>query len=717
MNNKFLDHLSHAFETPFSNPVLIFSLILFIILLSPILLRRIKIPGIIGLILSGVLIGPHGLGLLERSSAVDLFSTIGLLYIMFIAGLELDMNEFRKSRHKSVVFGILTFVVPMSVGFPVCYYLLGYDTLASIMIASMFATHTLVAYPVVNSYGISKNEAVAITIGGTILTDTAVLIILAVIIGASQGQLDQQFWVTLGISFAIFLSIMFGIVPRVAKWFFQKVEGEKTAHYIFVLFVVFFAAFLAEMAGLEHIIGAFVAGLALNKLIPHSSALMNRIEFIGNAIFIPFFLISVGMIVDISVLTRGPMALYIAATLTVAAITTKWVAAWLTQLSFGYSPAQRQVIFGLSSAHAAATLAVIMVGYQYGLIDENVLNGTIVLILITCIVASLATERASKQVVLAGEQDQDDPIEKRNIARDEQLILPIANLNNMESLLDFATLIRSKRSPHPLTVVTVVNNNEMAESNLKKARKNLDSTAKYASGSEIEVNMMATIDYNIASGISRATREVGADAIILGWPSKPGIIEKMVGEKTESILSRTDANLFMCHLDQPTVSHQRITVLCPPLAESELGFDFWLNKVFSLARELTIPIQFVCDERSQEAIQTYSDNNKITVRILFSMFEAWDDLAQIRPFIQEKDLIVFVSARLGDVSHRHSFEALPVRLGRLYGHHNRVLAYPSRRPSHSHAFDEFDDVASRPILHRIGRGIGNLINPKTDKKP
>ncbi len=717
MNNKFLDHLSQAFETPFSNPVLIFSLILFIILLSPILLRRIKIPGIIGLILSGVLIGPHGLGLLERSSAVDLFSTIGLLYIMFIAGLELDMNEFRKSRHKSVVFGILTFVVPMSVGFPVCYYLLGYDTLASIMIASMFATHTLVAYPVVNSYGISKNEAVAITIGGTILTDTAVLIILAVIIGASQGQLDQQFWVTLGISFAIFLSIMFGIVPRVAKWFFQKVEGEKTAHYIFVLFVVFFAAFLAEMAGLEHIIGAFVAGLALNKLIPHSSALMNRIEFIGNAIFIPFFLISVGMIVDISVLTRGPMALYIAATLTVAAITTKWVAAWLTQLSFGYSPAQRQVIFGLSSAHAAATLAVIMVGYQYGIIDENVLNGTIVLILITCIVASLATERASKQVVLAGEQDQDDPIEKRNIARDEQLILPIANLNNMESLLDFATLIRSKRSPHPLTVVTVVNNNEMAESNLKKARKNLDSTAKYASGSEIEVNMMATIDYNIASGISRATREVGADAIILGWPSKPGIIEKMVGEKTESILSRTDANLFMCHLDQPTVSHQRITVLCPPLAESELGFDFWLNKVFSLARELTIPIQFVCDERSQEAIQTYSDNNKITVRILFSMFEAWDDLAQIRPFIQEKDLIVFVSARLGDVSHRHSFEALPVRLGRLYGHHNRVLAYPSRRPSYSHAFDEFDDVASRPILHRIGRGIGNLINPKTDKKP
>lgn len=710
MNNKVLDHLIHAFETPLTNPVLIFSLILFIILLSPILLRKIKIPGIIGLILSGVLIGPHGLGILERNSAVDLFSTIGLLYIMFIAGLELDMNEFRKSRHKSVVFGIFTFVVPLSIGFPICYYLLGYDTLASIMISSMFATHTLVAYPVVTSYGISKNEAVAITIGGTILTDTAVLIILAVIIGASQGQLDQQFWVTLGISFSIFLLIMFGIVPRIAKWFFQKVNSEKTAHYVFVLTVVFFAAFLAEIAGLEHIIGAFVAGLALNKLIPHSSALMNRIEFMGNAIFIPFFLISVGMIVDISVLTRGPMALYIAATLTVAAIATKWVAAWFTQISFGYSSAQRQVIFGLSSAHAAATLAVIMVGYQYGIIDENVLNGTIVLILITCIVASIATERASKQVVLAG--DQDEVAEKRDVVRDEQLLLPIANLNNMESLLDFATLIKNKRSPNPFTVVTVVPNNEMADQNLKKARKNLDSTAKYASGSEIEVNMMATIDYNIASGISRATREVGADGIILGWPSKPGIIEKMVGEKSESILNRTDVNLFMCHVDQPLVTHQRITVLCPTLAESELGFHFWLEKVFSLAKELTVTAQFVCDERSQEAIESYIANNKVTVRTLFSAFDEWDDLSALRPFIQDNDLIVFVSARFGDMSHRHSFESLPMKLVRWFGDRNRVLVYPSRRPSYS--FDEFEDVPSTPILQRIGRGIGSLFNPKTD---
>ncbi|HWK56269.1 MAG TPA: cation:proton antiporter [Parapedobacter sp.] len=706
MAGNISDKLGHAFDIPLSNPVLIFALILFIILLSPILLRRIKIPGIIGLILSGVAIGPHGLNLLEQSSAVDLFSTIGLLYIMFIAGLELDMNEFRKTRHKSVAFGFLTFVIPIAIGYPVCYYILGYDVLASAMISSMFATHTLVSYPVVNSYGISKNEAVAITIGGTILTDTAVLIILAVIIGASQGQLNQEFWVTLGISFAIFLSIMLGVVPRIAKWFFQKVEGEKTAHYIFVLTVVFFAAFLAELAGLEHIIGAFVAGLALNKLIPHSSALMNRIEFIGNAIFIPFFLISVGMIVDVSVLLNGPAALIIAGTLTVVAIFSKWAAAWFTQLIYGYSSAQRQVIFGLSGAHAAATLAVIMVGYRYEIIDENVLNGTIVLILVTCIVATLATEAASKKVVLAGEQDE-MPSEK-NTAREEQLMLPIANLNNMESLLDFATLIKSKHSPHPITVLTVVPNNEMAEQNLKRARKNLDSTAKYASGSETEVNMMATIDYNIASGISRAAREVAADGILLGWPSRPGIIEKMVGEKTESILNQTDTNLFMCHVDKPLVLQKRIIVFCPPLAESELGFDFCMNKVLRLSQELTIPILYVCNGRTKDAISAYMEQNKSSTRVLFSEHSEWDDLVTLRNFVKDNDLVVFISARQGEVSYRHSFDGIAKKLGKVYAEQNRVLVFPSRRAAYS--LDEYEDVAAAPIFQRIGRGIGNIFN-------
>lgn len=712
--DKLLHHISEAFSTPITNPVLVFSIILTIILISPIILRPIKVPGIIGLILFGVLLGPHGLNWLAKIDkdtlqgngvdAIDLFSTIGLLYIMFIAGLELDMNEFKKTRNKSLLFGVFTFLIPIGIGFPVCYYLLGYDLMPSVLIASMFATHTLVSYPIVNSYGISKREAVAITIGGTILTDTAVLIILAVIVGATQGEINQDFWVTLGVSFILFLFIMFGVIPRIAKWFFQKIESEKTAHYIFVLAVVFFAAFLAEIAGLEPIIGAFVAGLALNKLIPHSSALMNRIEFIGNAIFIPFFLISVGMIVDISVLMKGPMALIIAGTLTVVAVTGKFLAATATSFFAKYSKNDRNLIFGLSNAHAAATLAIIMVGYDREIIDENVLNGTIVLILITCIIASLVTESASRRIVMEGHQD-DEHIEHVP-EHEERLLLPIANLDTMEPILDFATLIKSKKSPHPLHILSVVPDNEQAERNMANARKNLDSMAKYASGSEMDVELISTIDFNIASGIGRTSEDILADCLILGWPSATSFIDKIVGEKTESILNRTDTNLFMCKFVNPFLANKSIIVFVPPLAESEKGFEYWMEKMLKFASELTLPLSFVCNLRTQAAILEVFKMLETSVPCSFENYEDWDNIYGLATYSNADALLVFVSARYGDVSYRDSLDGLAKRVGRYFKKQNLILIFPSRRENRY--IDDYEHVKTAPIFRKISREIGNM---------
>lgn len=710
MNKNFFEHIQQAFETPLTNPVLIFSLVLTIILLSPILLRRVKLPGIIGLIISGVIIGPHGLNWLEKNSAVDLFSTIGLLYIMFIAGLELDMNEFKKSRHKSLVFGILTFIIPILVGFPVCHYFLGYSFLGSLLISSMFATHTLVSYPIVNNYGISKNEAVAITIGGTILTDTAVLIILTVIVGASDGTIGSEFWLTLSISFAIFLFIMFGVIPKIAKWFFQKIESEKTSHYIFVLAVVFFAAFLAEIAGLEPIIGAFVAGLALNKLIPSSSALMNRIEFIGNAIFIPFFLISVGMIVDVRILLQGPTALIIAGSLTIVAVVGKYIAAWFTQKIFKYSYLQRNLIFGLSAAHAAATLAVIKVGYDRDIIDENVLNGTILLILVTCIISTVITERTSKKVVMAGEQDEGyvQVVEEK----DEVIIIPIANLKSMEPLLDFATLIKSKKSPYPLHILTVVPDNEQAEKNLFNARENLDKTAKYASGAETPVELMATVDINIASGISHATKQIMSDCILLGWPSATSFIDKIVGEKTESILNRTDSNLFMCRLEKPAITQTSIVIFVPPMAEAELGFEYWMDKMLNYATEMSLPINYVGNYRTNKVIEEFIANTNTAVPISYSEYSDWDNIYGLATFSNEKSLLVFVSARNGSVSYRHSLDGLARKIGRYYMNQNLVLIFPSR--VESLYIDDYESMQSAPIFRKISREIGNMFSKDKD---
>jgi len=397
MSNNTWGHIVQLFQLPLTSPVLIFAIILFIILLSPLLLNRIKMPDIIGFIIAGVAIGPYGLNLLSKSS-VELFSTIGLLYIMFIAGLELDFNEFKTKKHKSLAFGLLTFSIPILLGFPVLYYLLHYSLITSALTASMFATHTLVAYPIVSRYGIAKNEAVAITVGGTILTDATVLIILAIIIGAKNGGLTAAFWLQLIISLIVFAFIVLLIVPRIAKWFLARPESGKTTQYVFILLCLFVSGFLAQLAGVEPIIGAFLAGLALNPLVPRTSTLFSNIDFVGKAIFIPIFLIGVGMVVDLHVLFRGYEAIIVAAVLTIVALAGKWLAALFTQKIFSYSGNQRKLIFGLSSSHAAATLAIILIGYKNKIIDDNILNGTIILILVTCTVASLVTENVSRKI-------------------------------------------------------------------------------------------------------------------------------------------------------------------------------------------------------------------------------------------------------------------------------------------------------------------------------
>jgi Kef-type K+ transport system membrane component KefB len=670
-----LEHIAKQFSLPLSNPVLVFSLILFIILLSPTILGRFKIPGIIGLIISGVIIGPHGLRLLENNSAVALFSTIGLLYIMFIAGLELDLNQFRVNRNRSLVFAIFAFGIPLGIGFPVCRYLLGYDFNASFLTASMFATQTLVAYPIVSRMGLSKNQAVAITVGGTILTDTAVLIILAVIMESSKGSLNESFWIQLGISIAVFLIIMFLGIPRIAKWFFTRLESEKYSHYIFVLCVVFLAAFLAELAGLEPIIGAFAAGLALNRLIPSSSALMNRIEFIGNSLFIPFFLISVGMLVDVSVVLRSPMALIIAGTLTVVALTGKWIASFLTQHIFRYSASQRQLIFGLSSAHAAATLAVIIVGYNAGILDKNILNGTIILILTTCLIASFATEKASRKLAIVSGNDGFDQ-ETASGTSSEHILIPIANISTMEKLLEFGILIKDKKSPSPVSLLTVVPNDEEAEENIARTREKLEGFVKMGSAAETNVNLISAIDHNIAGGIARVSREAMANIITMGWPGRSGVIDRFIGETVDIILASTNKTLFVCHFEKPLATHKRVLLISPSLSERENGFGLWFSKVTQLSEELGATILCYCNVETENFVRNTMKSNKSNSSINFTTFDDWEDFLVLARDITLDDLLVIVSARKGGVSHLGVLDSVPRKLEKHFSTNSRILIYP-----------------------------------------
>ncbi|MDR0422617.1 MAG: cation:proton antiporter [Proteiniphilum sp.] len=668
----FFSDIQQEFTLPFTNPVLIFALLLSIVLLAIALLKRFGVPSIIGLIVAGVIIGPHGLNWIDNTHAgVEMFSAIGLLYIMFIVGLELDLGEFLQHGNRSLTFGFYTFIIPLLAGYPVCHYLLGYSPDASFLIASMFSTHTLVAYPIVSRMGIARNQAVAVTVGGTILTDTAVLIILAIVLSRSNGQLDAGFLIRLLLSLILFSLVIFLLVPRIAKWFFKRATFEKYSTFTFVLLVVFSAGFMVKLGGIEPIIGAFAAGLSLNRLIPHSSVLMNRIEFFGNALFIPIFLISVGMFVDISVVLTGTRTLAVALTLTLVALTGKWLAAWATQQTFRYTGAQRNLIFGLSSSHAAATLAIILVGYRAGLLDEYILNGTIILILLTCIAASIFTQKAARKIVISEGNRPPAPSPADEFAQ-EKILVPIANPTNIGQHVELALLLKDKKSVNPVSLLGVVPNNREAETNILSFRKHLQAFVSRAAEAEVNVDIITTIDHSPVDGIVRTARETMSDIVILGWPGKAGLWDKLLGEKVDLIIKSMDKNLFVCHVEQNLVLNKRITVISPPLAEREDGFTLWVNKITKLSSELSIPVLHLGHPDTRTTIS----GQKKPANFTFQPFTDWNNPLSVSSLIRKDDLIILISAHTGYISHLPVLENLPSRLENRFPHHNRIVVYP-----------------------------------------
>ena len=697
--NKVLENLQHIFQTPFQSSVLVFAVILFIILLAPLIFRSIKIPGIIGLILAGVIIGPHGLNLIAKNSAIDLFSTIGLLYIMFLAGLELDLKGFAKYKHKSLVFGFFTFIIPLSIGYPVCRFLLEFSFETSFLVASMFATHTLVTYPIVSRLGISRNEAVGITVGGTMLTDTAVLIILAIISGSVSGEITMNFWIKFSISVILFLFIVLYLIPKLAKWFFKNFQGEKNSHFIFVLAMVFLSAFLSELANLEPIIGAFAAGIALNRLIPHTSSLMNRLEFVGNSLFIPFFLISVGMLINLSVIFQGPYALIIAATLTVVALIGKYLAAWITAAIFCYSRAYRNLIFGLSSSHAAATIAVIMVGFRLGIVDENILNGTIVLILVTCLVASFVTEYSAKKVLIMDKVNLPD----MPAIREQKILVPIYNPNNLGRLIDLAIAIKNPKNRLPIVGLSVVEDDQKAGQKLIEARLMLEKAVIYASAVDQEVQIVTTISQNVPSGIKRVATEVFATEIIIGFALKKQFTDLLFGNTIKYIVENTNQSVWVCSISPYISQRGKIVVVCPRYADREYGFNLWLNRVFRLASTLKVSIDFLTTPQTFRHVAEYIETNKIATSTKHIEFNDWNDFMTIATYIQPSDLVIITLPRNGGVSYKSNQENIPRLMARNFENYDFILIYPNEAEDNVEMMftDDFDTSL-------IGEGLNQL---------
>ncbi len=660
---------------PFEDPVLIFTLVLLIILIAPIVLSKFKIPGIVGLIISGVLVGPNGFNLLERDASIILFGTVGILYIMFLAGLEMDMIGFKKTKSRSIVYGALTFFIPILTGTATFFYFFDYELNSAILLSCMFASHTLIAYPIISRLGLTKNEAVTITIGGTIITDTAVLIVLAIVAGTAQGNVGIIYWVKLAISFAIFVAVVVFVFPRIAKWFFKQVESEKGAQYIFVLTMVFAAAFLAELAGVEAILGAFLAGLALNQLIPHTSALMNRLEFVGNNIFVPFFLISVGMLVDVKVLFEGTEILIMAAVIIILAFATKWLGAFIMQKIYKYSTVQRNLIFGLSSARAAATLAVILVGYELGIIGETALNLTVILILATSLGSSFITEKAGKALAIIESRKKPNLSEKP-----DRILVPISNPQTIENLIDLSIILKNPDYHEPIYPLAVVIDNEHAEEEIFKKNKMLQEAIIHASATDSDVQLVSKIDMNIASGILRAIKELMITEVIIGWNAKITTRDRVFGTVLDSLLHNTEQMILVCKIIHPVNTTGRLIVIVPLNADLERGYLRWLRSLRLLSVQLGAKILFMGRKRTLNKIKQTLKESKPAVEASYEYLANLSEIGTMKTELLKDDMIIVVSARKGTVSYNNDLDNVPRILSRNYKDNSFIIVYPEQFP-------------------------------------
>lgn len=703
-------------QLPLTDPVLKFLIILLIILFIPILSDKIKIPHLLGMIIAGVIIGPHGFNLLTRDSSIILSGTAGLIYIMFLSGLEIDMNDFRRNAGSSTLLGLYGFVIPMILGTLTGIYILKFSVITSVLLASMFASHTLITYPIVSKFGILKNRAVNVAIGSTLLTNVLALTVLAIIVGMSYGELNKSFWIRLILSYLVFSSIIVFVFPIISRWFFKRFS-DNISQYIFVLVIVFLGAVLSKFAGIEAIIGAFLAGLALNRLIPRTSPLMNRIDFVGNAIFIPFFLIGVGMLIDFRAFVN-PDTIIIALIMTFVATIGKFIPAWLIQKNFRFTKDERRLIFGLTNSQAAATLAAVLVGYNIiignndngepiRLLNENILNGTVVMILITCTIASFVTQRGAQNVALS------ELSEEETHENSERILIPVSNPNNIDELVNLSTIIKSKKNREGLYSLNIVTREDFDNEADKSARKLLEKVEVAASGSDIKMKTILRYDTNVVFGISNTVKEYNISDLLLGLHIKVNLADTFFGKLTEGVLSKCNCTTYIYRPLQPISTIKRHLVIIPGNAENEAGFSFWLSKIWHIAHNTGAKIIFYSTEKTKSLLDEIRTKHHINAD--FNIFDDWGKFQILREEIKNDDNLIIVLSRKNFISYNSAMDKISMHIDNHFQNSNILLIYPSQSISWQ---DEQIDLTNPSLLEAIekvdliGKTIANIFRKK-----
>lgn len=661
------------FQRPITDPVIAFSILMFSFLFFPLLSKRVRIPEIIGLLFAGIIIGPHGLNLISKEIGITLFGTVGLLYLMFIVALEINLRDFKRLRNQSIVFGSFTFFFPLIIGFIVTYYIFKLPLYSAILYSSIFSTHTLISYPIVVKYGISRHRITAITVGGTIITDTGVLLLLTIISSLIQDDIKWYFFLELTVRFSLFSIIVLYIFPKISKWFLRNLQGDHGLQYISVLFMVFLASLLAQLLKIEPLIGAFFAGLALNKLIPHTSPLMNRIMFIGHNLFIPFFIISIGMLINLSLFFTDYQSLIFSITILIVAISTKYLAAFATRKFYHYTIAEQNLIFGLSTSRAAATIAVVVVGNRIGLFNESIMNSAIVLIFVSCMVSSFFTEKAAQKV---SHQLSDKKLPS-SPTKVDRILVPISNPNSLNHLLDFSIVLKRSPKQIPIYPLTVISDFKNAHLLMDLFHKNIDKYAIDASSTENLLNPLVKKDISVVNGILTAASQNHITKIIIGWNGKITTSNYFLGTLLENLIRKANQMIVVIKLNQPIEEFEKIRVFISSDAEYETGFIESIEAIVSLSEHIkTNPIFY----SSEETLKQVKNITELRHGNTYGQFEAsnhWKDIQENPSQLMSNELTFSILARPMSLKFNSYNDKITKNFSKNYGDHSFGIIYPA----------------------------------------
>ena len=696
---------------PITNPSLIFLLVLVIILLAPIIMGKLRIPHIIGMVLAGVAIGQYGFNILVRDDSFELFGRVGLYYIMFLAALEMDVEGVKKNKGRLSLFGLLTFAAPFTLTFIMSEWLLGYPTIASLLLGCLMASNTLIAYPIVSRYGQQRKPSVALSVGASMLSLLVALVVLAALVASHNGQTGVLFWLWFVAKFVIYCGGLAILIPKLTRWFLRR-YSDAVMQFIFVMAMLFMSAVLSESIGLEGIFGAFLSGLILNRYIPHVSPLMNRIEFIGNALFIPYFLIGVGMLINVRLAFSDTGVLWVALAITLFGTVGKAIAAYLSALLFRLPlNTSGNMMFGLTSAHAAGAIAIIMVGMRLTTPDGSVLvtgemlNGVVLMILLTCLISTVVTEQAAQQITL-----RDKEIPQEDTQDDEKMLIPMKYPEYAVRLVDLAIMMRNPKLGRGLVGLSVVYDDVDMRLNQERGQRLLEKVQQYAAAADVKMQTQVRVAANIANGIKHAFKEFRASEIIIGMHMHQEVSASFWGEFHQSLFNGLNRQIIMARLKQPLSTIRRIEVAVPSRAQFEPGFYRWLERVARLSVNLECRTIFHGRTDTLALINQYVRNRHPEMRVEFMQMDHWNEMPRLAATIAEDHLFIVIAARKGTVSYKNALEHLPEEIQQFFSGKNIIIIFPDQHG------DPMDEMTFAQPQHQEERSAYLAVKEWVNKK-